>query len=130
MQRTIFTLTVIIALTACSRSGEQYVCWDQRAERDLDATARVHFLTGEVESFEATDTNGLRITINSDNSRFYDCISRSEIEAQRVKRQQKLDDECPAIMAKSDLPGLSPESMSLVYDKAECEQHFETKEAS
>lgn len=82
MKKAVLVL-VSFGIAACSQTGEEYVCYDKRAEENILAVSRVDPWSGDVSSYVARDANGLSIEITEANSHDFDCTSRSDIEEAR-----------------------------------------------
>ena len=94
MKNLAIALIMFTATTACSKQGGAFVCTDDHGS--YDAVARVSPFSGETQSYEAVDENGIAFTIDSHNSRGFECVDRIEAEKQQREREAEAKARCAA----------------------------------
>ena len=100
MRQIILVVSMLLA-SACSMEGEAYHCWDKRNEVDLEGTARVNPISGNLVGYSAVDPNGLQIEIDGENSHNFVCTSLEVIEERRREAEVNQQTRCEAIQQSS-----------------------------
>lgn len=102
MRTILFTTTLLVLLTSCTREGSEYLCYHERSDQELNATARLGLFSGKLEGFDATDRNGLAIKIDEDNSSSYECYSWKDLEADALEAKERQRERCERLRASDE----------------------------
>lgn len=74
----------LISLAGCAEERDGYVCYDLRDGDAVAATAKFDRLSGELQGYDAFDTNGLAFSIDARNSHDFDCRTPEQARADKI----------------------------------------------
>lgn len=103
------------------REGEAYQCWATDRDEQLDATAKLSLIIGDLRGYVGKDINGFPVRIDARNSRDFECLSLKKIKEDHENKLQK----CRRLLAtppvKSPPNGQIPPMSDFEFERASCE---------
>jgi hypothetical protein len=87
-------LATVVLVTGCTKAGGAYVCTND--VDSYDAQAKVSLFSGEVQRYEAIDSNGISFNIDDKNSRSFECITKAEGEKRQALAAAEAKARCDA----------------------------------